>query len=152
MTKIRLNGIRLHDAGQSLIEMAFIIPVLLLLLLGAVEFGRLAYFGIEVTNAANAGAEYGSQNAVTAADYAGMKAVGLNDGSDIAGLTATATHSCLCSDGSSSATCLGSCPSGARMLEFVQVNTSVSVNSLFGSYFTVKPYVLNGQATEKVKE
>jgi hypothetical protein len=43
-------------------------PLLFLLLLGAAEFGRLAYMAIEVSEAAKAAAQYGAQNLVTAGD------------------------------------------------------------------------------------
>jgi len=48
-----------HDErarGQSLVELALVTPVLLLLLLGAIDLGRLFYAQITVTNAAREGA------------------------------------------------------------------------------------------------
>ena len=49
-------------------ELALVVPVFIALLLGAAEFARLAYAGIEVSNAARAGVAYGSQSSTTAAD------------------------------------------------------------------------------------
>jgi Flp pilus assembly protein TadG len=152
MTKLQ------NDAGQSLLEIAICLPVFVLLTLGAAEFGRLAYIYIEVTNAANAGVEYGSQNHATAGDYAGMAAVAQNDGSNIAGLTATATNPSLCTCSTDATQTLAacstftlSCVAPSRTIEYVQVTTTATVNSLFGSYFT-GPYVLTAHATERVKE
>jgi Flp pilus assembly protein TadG len=48
-----------RNAGQSLVEVAFITPVLLLLALGVIELGRYMYAGILIGNAARAGASYG---------------------------------------------------------------------------------------------
>ena len=47
-----------HDRarGQSLVELALVTPILLVLLLGAVDMGRLFYAEIAVTNAAREGA------------------------------------------------------------------------------------------------
>ena len=46
-------------------EMALILPVLMLIVLGAVDFGRFAHAHIAVTNAARAGAGYGIMNPYT---------------------------------------------------------------------------------------
>jgi hypothetical protein len=46
--------------GQALIEVAFIIPVLLFLMILAIDFGGFFYAWITVANAARAGAQYGA--------------------------------------------------------------------------------------------
>ncbi len=52
---------RRHGAhGQALVELALITPVLLLLLLVAVDFGRLFFTYIQLNNAAREGAAYGA--------------------------------------------------------------------------------------------
>jgi Flp pilus assembly protein TadG len=48
--------------GQSLVEMALLLPILLVLVLGALEFGRLFYTKIVITNAAREGVYYLSLN------------------------------------------------------------------------------------------
>lgn len=47
-----------HGQGQSLMEMALLMPILLVLIIGALEFGRLFYTKIVITNAAREGAYY----------------------------------------------------------------------------------------------
>jgi len=49
--------------GQSLVEFALILPILLLLVLGALDIGRIITTKIAVTNAAREGANYLSRNA-----------------------------------------------------------------------------------------
>jgi len=44
--------------GQSLVEMALLVPILLVLIIGAIEVGRLFYTKIVITNAAREGAYY----------------------------------------------------------------------------------------------
>jgi hypothetical protein len=59
--------------GQSLIEFALLAPILLLLILGAMDFGRLFYTKIVITNAAREGANYLSRFPNEADnDYANM--------------------------------------------------------------------------------
>jgi Flp pilus assembly protein TadG len=49
---------RLHHRGQALVELAIILPVILLLVVAAVDLGRLFYAQIAVENAAREGALY----------------------------------------------------------------------------------------------
>ena len=49
---------RKYNRGQSLLEMALLIPILLVLIIGAIEFGRLFFTKLVITNAAREGAYY----------------------------------------------------------------------------------------------
>ncbi|MBI3977967.1 MAG: pilus assembly protein [Chloroflexi bacterium] len=44
--------------GQALVELALVAPVLLLMLAGALDLGRIFYYQIAITNAARVGAGY----------------------------------------------------------------------------------------------
>src|SRR4029077_5456851 len=50
------------SAGQSMVEFALVLPIMLLLLAGAIDLGRLFYSYIAVENAAKEGALYGARN------------------------------------------------------------------------------------------
>lgn len=50
----------LPERGQSLVEIALIIPALLILFLGIAELGFYLYAHVQVANAAREGARYGS--------------------------------------------------------------------------------------------
>ena len=50
---------RKGQEGQALVEFALVIPVLLLLLLGVIEFGLLLYNQQVITNASREGARFG---------------------------------------------------------------------------------------------
>jgi Flp pilus assembly protein TadG len=58
------------ERGQSLVEFALALPVLLLLLLGLVDFGRAFYYTSTIANAARAGAEYAAHATVTSPNTA----------------------------------------------------------------------------------
>jgi len=58
--------------GQSLVEFALILPILLILVLGAMDIGRLFFTKTVITNAAREGANH---LAYHPADIAGMQAV-----------------------------------------------------------------------------
>ena len=86
--------------GQASVELALSVPLLLMMFLVVVETGRAFYIAISLSNAARAGVQYGSQNLTTAGDNAGMQAAAANDAPNLVAMTATATHFCVCSDGS----------------------------------------------------
>lgn len=62
--------------GQSVVEFALILPSMLLLILGVLEFGRLFYIKVALQNAAREGAYYLSYYPD---DFAGMKNAVVNE-------------------------------------------------------------------------
>ncbi len=52
----------LEEAGAALVEAALTGTVMVTMLIGTVEIGRVAYIAMETTNAAKAAVAYGSQN------------------------------------------------------------------------------------------
>ena len=150
------------NSGQTLVEMAVVLPILLSLLLGAAEYGRLWYIGIEVTNAAHAGVEYGSQNRISAQDNTNIQNVALNEETDLikqnvntSGHAVTLTTSSitvqqLCANTYSATP--STCPtSSSSAVEYVQVDTQVRVASLFSSYGFGGTYLLRGSAIMRVR-
>ena len=65
--------------GTALLELALVWPLLSLVLLGVIDFGRIFYASIEVTNAAHAGVQYGARSLTLANDTAGMQSAAIND-------------------------------------------------------------------------
>jgi Flp pilus assembly protein TadG len=110
------------DHGSSLLEAAVAMPLLLAILLGAVDFGRGYFLAMEIAGAANAGAEYGSQNPT---DIAGMRTAATGDATDVPNLVASASYGCECSDGSSFSDSCAVTPSCATNVAYrVTVNVS----------------------------
>ncbi|MDQ2840158.1 MAG: pilus assembly protein [Acidobacteriota bacterium] len=139
------------NAGQALVELALSVPLLLIILVGVAEFGRFAYFAIEISNAAHAGVQYGAQTNVTASDRAGMQSAATSDGSDVPGISASAIHYCACSNGTAS-TCLPTDCGGARIVEYVKVNTTATVSPMFSYPGISQTLTLTGQAVMRVEQ
>jgi Flp pilus assembly protein TadG len=114
--------------GQSFVEFAIVSPVLLLFLLGIMDFGRVFFVAIELNNAARAGTQYGIQSPANAADVSGMQQAAQSDASNISGITATASEYCECPDGSTPA--CNSSPSCSDLRVYVEVDTSGSFQTL----------------------
>lgn len=142
------------ELGQALVELALMFPIFILLLVGAAEFGRLAYAAIEVSNAARAGASYGSQSHITASDFPNIELAATQDAANVSGVTATAADSCACSTGGAitCSTALTTCPSPARIIEYVQVNTSGTIDPLFHYPGLPTTFTLTGQSIMRVDQ
>jgi Flp pilus assembly protein TadG len=138
-----------RQLGQALLEVTLICTVLTAAMLGAAELGRLSYAAIVVSNAARAGLQYGAQSRVTAQDSAGMQQAALNDGQNVTTMTATATHYCSCSTGSTANCTSASCGTG-RLIEYVQVNTSARVPMIFHCPGLPASITLNAQGVMRV--
>ncbi len=66
------------EFGQSIIEFAFTIPIVLLLFFGLMDFGRAAYAAAVVQWAAQEGAHIGTINSTNVEEAARARMVGLN--------------------------------------------------------------------------
>ena len=69
--------------AQALVEFALLLPLLLVLIIGAMDLGRVFYFKIILTNAAREGANYLSRNP---ADYTNTLSAIITEG-DSSGVT-----------------------------------------------------------------
>lgn len=76
MRRLRLLS---DESGGPLVELALAMPVLTLILLGAVGLGQLAMGSIAVSNAAKAAVQYAAQDSGTAVDTATMLAIARAD-------------------------------------------------------------------------
>ena len=160
----RTSRILVSEAGQSLLEMALLTPMLLALVLGTIEMGRFAYLSILVGNAARAGAAFGSQSLVQSVDTTGIQTAADHDfqdsGQNVSNLTVTSSVSCGCDNGGTitSAICdtatnpsAGTCAAG-HWVVMVTVTASGSFSSMFGFPFIPKTVDLSSNATLRVAQ
>ena len=113
------------ESGSALLEIAVILPVLILLVLGVAEYGRVYFTGITVANAALAGAEYGAQSEGTG-DAALIQQVARDDAGDQT-LVVTSGRICRC-PGTDTVPCTTTCASGSGNPQFfVNVTASKSL-------------------------
>src|SRR5258707_13425196 len=80
--------------GSALLEFALGSTILIPLLFGTADFGRLFYASIEVTNASTAGASYGSRTVAHMTDTTGISSAAKNDAPDIARLQVDSSVVC----------------------------------------------------------
>jgi Flp pilus assembly protein TadG len=118
--------------GATAVEFAIVLPVLLLILLGIIDFGNLYYQLHNVNEASRAGARYASVDANLASIPTDVSTfVTTNYGNQ---LTVNTTPSPLTSNGT------------------VTVTVTTSVKALIvGVFFTSNPYTLMGKCTMQLE-
>jgi Flp pilus assembly protein TadG len=116
--------------GGLLLESALMLPVLLLLTFGMVDFARIFRTGIIVSNAAATGALYGSSGLTNSTNMTDVQNAAIADANGLTGFAATATSFCTCSAGGTSVSCSTNCGASA-ILSYVQVQTSAPFNTWF---------------------
>jgi Flp pilus assembly protein TadG len=131
----RLN--RFHplrgEQGASLLELAFVLPLFLVLLFGAIDFGRAYYLSMEIAGAAHAAVMYGAQNPT---DTTGMQTAAQDDAPNVPNLSVgAAATGCECSDGTSYSASCSVKPLCSTNTEVIRVNITVS-----GTYKPLFPW------------
>ena len=150
------------DNGQAFVELALVLPMLTLLIVGGVEIGRLAYADIEVSNAARAGVAYAMQSHAAAALPLNIAAAAKQDAPNLPGLVVdppiltcycetsggvtTALASCSATDAS-----LTTCPSPSSIVIYVQVNTHADIDTVFHLPAIPNTVTLRGTAIMRVE-
>lgn len=151
--------------GSALVELALVLPLFLLLVVGTAEFGRVEYFSIQASNAARAGAAYAAQGTAFAAstNLSAIQAAADNDApnlTSIATLTVTPATVCQCDKAGvftptgtteSPAAAASSCLSPGRVINYVQVNTSAPVSTMFSWPGFPSSLTVKGQAIMRIK-
>jgi Flp pilus assembly protein TadG len=143
-----------EEVGGSMVELALLMPIFTLLLLGTAELGWIEYDSVEVSNAAYAGALYGAQSRTTAMNITAMQQAAIQDSPNVGGMTATAVNICACSSGLviTCSNALANCVSPARITEFVQVNTTATVAPIIHLSSLPTAFTLHGQAILRVEK
>ncbi len=161
----KIKGRNSSECGQSMLEVALLLPMLLILALGVIEMGRYAYISILVGNAARAGAAYGAQSLPLSVDTTGIQTAADNDfqsnGQDVSTLTVASSVACGCdSDGTVAAAVVcftstnptaGTCAVG-HWVATVSVTASGTFNSIFNYPGIPKSISLSKTATLRVAQ
>jgi Flp pilus assembly protein TadG len=106
----RLRRLHRSEHGGAMVELAVVLPVLILIAIGVMDYGRVFFTSIAVANAARAGAEYGTsitgkQNAQTEIqNFAKL------DGAEAGTMLVTSNTVCKC--GATVVACSGSTCAG----------------------------------------
>lgn len=119
--------------GNVVIEFAFLVPVLMLLTLGAIELGRLGTEWTRVKHAANAGTQFGVQDQANAANSQGMIDAARFDADDTANellFNPPPRRYCLCPGETTEVQCSEKCADDNFSPMYVEVTISRELPAL----------------------
>jgi Flp pilus assembly protein TadG len=156
MTKLRSvfpksRGLLRSVTGGAAVELAVILPVLVLLAIGVSDLGRLFFTGITVANAARAGASYGAQNTFTSGDTVAINLVATQDAVNAGAVTVTSRSFCRCDAGEVGDCTTGDCGAYGEYRFYVEVTVTKSVNMVFQYPGFASPVTLSRTATFRVQ-
>ena len=138
------------EEGSALVEVAFALPLLILLVAGTVDFGLYEERKMQVVEAANAAAAYG---AVTGnqLNTTGMQSAASTASPSLAGLVVSASDFWTCTPGGSQVTSTSTCSNNESPLQYVQVRTTASVSAPMPLLGLGSSLTVAGQATYRVR-
>lgn len=146
-----LESLRSSVAGGAAVELAIVLPVLLLLAIGVADIGRVFFTGITVVNAARAGAQYGAQSTATSADTVGMNLVATQDAADAGAITVSSRSFCRCDAGEIADCSTGDCGVYGLYRLYVEVTATRAVPLVFTYPGFANPVTLTRAATFRVQ-
>ena len=150
MRQLTQMGRRFWEAreGNFLVEYALFLPVFMILLAIAFDFGMAVYDSMSLKEAARAGAQYAMK---APSDSAGLTAVVSNaTGVNPANLTITSNLSCQCANGTSVG-CGTSCADGSATETYVSVSVQEPYTTLLPYPASLAPLSLQGMASLRIR-
>lgn len=134
---------RLRDVrGTSAVEFALLAPMFVILMVGVIEIGLSVRTGLQVRQAAAAGAAFASKYKYDAVKIAAAAAAATNR----TGLTTTVTQSCGCPQASGFSTVCATCADGTLPRNYVVVTATLPRTGLFQSTNFGLPATLSAKA------
>ena len=126
------RGLRRSERGGAMVELAVILPLLILIAIGVMDYGRVYFTSVAVANAARAGAEWGAFGKAGSFQLdAEMQNFAKLDGAEAAPITVTSALACRCPGSEATVSCNFECGSGyGAPKKFVQVTASKTVTLL----------------------
>ncbi len=142
---IRFDRLR-DEQGASLIELALLLPLFMLLILGAVDMGRAFYLSMEVAGAAHAAAIWAEQNPT---DTTGIENAAQDDAPNVTLSFPTLTYGCECATDTAGTTYNANCtvPPTCSGQNNVVHRVKITVT---GSYTPLLPWNWKGIGAGKI--
>ncbi len=139
--------------GNVAIEMAFLMTFLIMLVLGAYDFGRWATEQATVTQAARAGAQWAVLDQANATDADGMIQAARDEADDVNNelVIPTPLNYCQCPGSSTKVNCANDCADGQYPPMYVEVTVQDNFELLFDFPGVSKTQPMSSTSTMRVR-
>lgn len=129
-----------QSKGTAAIELALMIGILMMILVGTIDVARVFYAAITVDDASRAGAQHGIRSNGFTSDISGMEGASALNAQDLGTVTTTPERYCRCEGGSTDVNCVtGTCTEGVPQV-YVRVETQGTFNTVFA--YPGMPYAI----------
>jgi len=139
------------DGGNVSLEIAFVLTFLLVLAIGAVDFGRYAMANLSLESATRAGLQYGMQDQAAATEISQIVQAVRDDAGDTDGsIGVTARQYCSC-PGETELACSASCTDGSYPEMYVEVTATDQLVLLFDYPGVAQPLPISRTSEIRVR-
>jgi len=146
----RILGLIGHDGGNTAVEFALVLPLLVFIVIGVMDVGNALNTQQQLDAAVSAALSYGQSNTTDTAGmqtrataYLGDKVQEADD------LTVTAAEECECSDGSS-VLCSVTCSGGSSPQHFLRVTAQLTYKPFF-SYPGLEQFSMESTVRRRIE-
>ena len=121
-----------QSKGTAVVELALMIGILMLILMGTIDVARVFYAAVTVDDASRAGAQYGIRSNAFSGHVSGIELAVADNAQDLGTLTTSRELYCLCEDSTTKIPCATTtCTEGVPQA-YVRVETQGTFNTAFG--------------------
>lgn len=118
-----------QESGSALVEFSLLLPMLVYLFVGIVDYALETEQTMQIMEAATAGASYGAING-NQKDFAGMQTVARNSAAGVPGFNVVASNVFTCNPQGTPVTSATTCAGYGTPIEYVKVTTSATIPTL----------------------
>jgi Flp pilus assembly protein TadG len=116
--------------GIAIAEAALVSPLLILMLVAVADFGRVFFQTIALTNAARAGAQFGSFSVANSSNTTGIALAAQQEAADIGAITVSSRQLCQCPSGTTVSCTTGSCGAYGLPQVFLEVTVTKTFTTM----------------------
>jgi Flp pilus assembly protein TadG len=145
---------RRNERGSAFLELALVSTIMLPLFFGVLDYSRVFYFASQAQGAARAGTNFAIYDPPNHANVTGMENAATGDASNVTtpnSISANATYYCECYGTTTQVSCSSSCGSNSEMMEYAQVNTTLTFQTYFHYPLLPTTLTINGQSIMRVQ-
>ncbi len=137
------------ERGSALVEFALALPMILLVFSGLIDYALIIHQAMLLTQAAAAGAAYGTITGNNA-DVTGIQAAAQKNALGLTGMTVTASAIYSCTAGGAQVSSTAICSGYGTPIKYVWVQTSVAVQPFLVLPGLPSTFTLQGSAYYRV--
>jgi Flp pilus assembly protein TadG len=141
---------RRSERGAAFVELAVALPLLILVLVGTIDFARVFYMSIELTNAARAGAQFGAfGDGSNSSNISGMQSAATAAAPNLTGVTAQASRVCQCVTDTGTTFTTLACDAACGVGEHAVTSVTVTARQTFSTIVASFPGIPTGFTVER---